>query len=135
MKRSIELPAAPRVDLTAMIDAIFILLIFWMTVARLAAGPDAVPLETPTADGTPAVDIPRDVLTIHLVDGDPGIIVAGVPMTVESLVERIGAGPLPQRVVIRASSAEEAARVQAALSALRLAGIQSVGVAVREDRT
>ncbi len=140
MKRSIELPAPPRVDMTAMIDAIFLLLIFWMTVARLAASPDAVPVETPTAQDAIAVDIPRDVLTIHLVgsEDDPAapvsVIVAGARVSVDSLIERIGAGAMPQQVVVRAPGDAEATRVRALLSALRLAGIQSVGVAVREVR-
>jgi|GEM_PF-4942981 len=130
-----QAPAADawRIDMTAMIDVIFLLLIFWMTVVRLASAPDAVDIDTPISDAAGVADIPRDVLTINLIGADDLVVGEG-RLTCDRLVEVIGRGPLPERVVVRADASIEAAAVQHLLSSLRRTGIVAVGVAVRAER-
>ncbi len=118
-----------RIDLTAMIDVIFLLLIFWMTVVRLTSTPEASDLETPISDAAGLADIPRQVLTINLV-GNDDLVVAGQRFTGDRLAEAIGRGELPRHVLIRADASMDATAVVGLLSSLRKTGIVAVGVAV-----
>ncbi|MHC4610142.1 MAG: ExbD/TolR family protein, partial [Planctomycetota bacterium] len=64
---SVEADPDPlSIDLTAMIDVIFILLIFWMTVTRLAEVRERPPVQTPVAGALPTVDVSRELLTVNL---------------------------------------------------------------------
>ena len=123
-------PPTASIDLTAMIDVIFLLLIFWMTVVRLASAPDAEVLHTPFGDETVAVDIPRDVLSITWIGGDE-LRVQGRRLNLASLIEIIGRGELPEHVLVRANADADAQALVSVLSALRTTGIGTVGLAVR----
>lgn len=132
-RRTLPTPATYAMDMTPMIDVIFLLLIFWMTVARLSAETPAADLETPVAEEGQAADIPRDTLTVDI-RGTDDLRVAGRRLTRDQLAETIGRGPLPRQVVVRADAGIDAAEVQQLFSALRQCGVSAVGLAVREVR-
>ena len=120
-------------DMTSMIDVIFLLLIFWMTVARLAgegAGDDRN-IDTPVADAEHAIDIPRDVLTIEWAEASEPLLIAGRPVAVDALMTALGSGPQPEHVVLRAARTLEATAVQSLLADLQRLGIERVGLAFR----
>ena len=120
-----------RIDLTAMIDVIFLLLIFWMTVAQLAGAGEATSLDTPVTDASLPIEIPPDVLVIELTADSDNFLVGGRLIEPQRLVDTLAVGPRPQHVLLRAEASVDAAAAQTLLGALRQAGVERVGLAVR----
>jgi biopolymer transport protein ExbD len=120
-----------NIDLTAMIDVIFILLIFWLTVARLQADPDPR-VETPRADAAAARSIPAKLLTINMLAGGNRLSVLGQEMDAAALLQRLAAEPLPEHVLIRAPAEIDCRRLTRLTASLRGAGIERIGLAVRQ---
>ena len=120
-----------RIDLTAMIDVIFLLLIFWMTVAQLAGAGEATALDTPVTDAPQPIEIPPDVLVIELAADSQNVVVGGRLIEQQQLLDALSMGPRPKHVLLRAQASVDAADVQTLLGALRQAGIERVGLAVR----
>ncbi len=134
---------ATAVDLTAMIDVIFLLLIFWMTVAHMAGGGagEAGGVNTPRSDATRRLEIPRDLLVIEVGADPASLTIVGQPPTLrlgtseadfDRLVRAIEEAGAPAHVLIRADGLADASAVQAVLAGLRSAGVDQVGLAVRE---
>lgn len=119
------------IDLTAMIDVIFLLLIFWMTVARITGEPDPAAVDVPRTDSARVVDLPMELLTVELARGANDLLVGTERMSLEGLVKSLERGPMPRHVMVRAKADEEANAVQTVLAALATAGIKQVGLAVR----
>ncbi len=122
-----------RIDLTAMIDVIFLLLIFWMTVARLAGAGEAASLDTPVTDTAQPIEIPTDVLVIELTADSDYLAVGGRLIEPQRLLDTLAAGPQPTHVLLRAEASVDAADVLALLGALRQVGVEGVGLAVRRE--
>ncbi|MFQ5490098.1 MAG: ExbD/TolR family protein [Phycisphaerae bacterium] len=124
---------ATVIDMTAMIDVIFILLIFWMTVTRLVQSPDGPAIDTPLADGRIAAQPPPQLMTVSLLD-DRVVMVDGRRMPIDSLGDVLAAGPLPKHVLLRAASDTDCRTVTRLADLLRRAGVPKVGLAVRSDQ-
>lgn len=125
-------PALLRIDLTAMIDVIFLLLIFWMMVARLSSEPP-VSVEAPISHSDAIQRPGPQVWTVEVPDdATDRVRAAGRWMPVEELRATLASAPLPPAVLVRADARADAVRVQSVLSAIAQAGIERVGLAVRE---
>lgn len=120
------------IDMTAMIDVIFILLIFWMTVTRLVQTPTGPAIDTPLADGQIAEKPPPQLLTLSLLD-DRTIMLDDQTVPIDSLTEILTASPLPKHVLLRAAADTDCRNLTRLISLLRESGIDKVGLAVRSD--
>jgi biopolymer transport protein ExbD len=123
-----------HIDLTAMIDVIFLLLIFWMMVARLSDEAHAR-VEEPVSDSAALERSAPQIWTVEIPDDATGRVwAAGRWVEVGELGALLADPGGAPAVLIRADARVDAARVQSVLSALAEAGARRVGLAVREPR-
>ena len=120
------------IDMTAMIDVIFILLIFWMTVTRLVQTPTGPAIDTPLADGQMAEKPPLELITLSLLD-DRTVMLDDRTVPIHSIGQTLAAGPLPKHVLLRAAADTDCRSLTRLASLLRDIGITKVGLAVRSD--
>lgn len=126
-------PDALSLDLTAMIDVIFLLLIFWMTVARLSGAAETEMVETPLSDAPIRQDVSKKVWTVTLTKAGDAVFIEEQRFALTEMRDLLSGGPPPEAVLLRADANTEAQRVQHVLSIFREAGISRVGLAVRGD--
>lgn len=120
---------APQVNLTALIDVIFILVIFVVLAASFTRL-RALDVELPEAEASAAA--PQDGLTVELPAAGP-LRLAGRPVALEGLAAALaaaGGGPT-QPVLLLVDTHAEAGRAVAVLGALRAAGYLTVSIAAR----
>lgn len=86
------------IDLTPMIDVVFLLIVFFMTTAQFA-NMNKERLELPQQDGENAAGSEAGIIVNLRASGE--IIVAGAPVTLETLLRRVAAE------IAKAGSAEE----------------------------
>lgn len=130
MKRILPEPGLLTLDLTAMIDVIFLLLIFWMMFTSLQARPVDRRIVTPVSD-IPAGSAPGELCTIELQAEGDVVMIAGEAVAIAELAGAVSARG-PAGVLVRAAGEADSVRVRGVLGALRLAGVQQVGLAIRE---
>ena len=123
-----------QLDLTAMIDVIFLLLIFWMVVARLS---DAAPsrVDGPVSDSAASERSAPQTWTVEIPDDARGrVLVADRWVEVDQLGALLAEQAGSPAVLVRADARVDVARVQTVLSAILEAGVNRVGLAVREPK-
>lgn len=123
-----------QLDLTAMIDVIFLLLIFWMVVARLS---DAAPsrVDEPVSDSAAIERSAPQTWTVEIPDDATGrVLVADRWVEVDQLGALLAEQAGSPAVLVRADARVDVARVQTVLSAILEAGVNRVGLAVREPK-
>jgi len=121
------------IDMTAMIDVIFILLIFWMTVTHMTQAPTGPAIDTPLADGQIAEKPPPQLLTLSLLD-DRTVMLDQRTVPIDSLGQTLSAAPLPKHVLLRAAADTDCRTLTRLVSLLRETGIAKIGLAVRSDQ-
>ena len=126
-------PDPPSIDLTAMIDVIFILLIFWMTVTRLAETQRPLDAETPLAGALPTSEVSRELLTVNLLSDGRTVMVDDRRMSVDELVDLLGWAPRPEHLLVRAAARTDCAHLAHLAAVLSGAGLERIGLAARED--
>jgi len=128
-------------NLTPMIDVVFLLVIFFMSATQFAAVERAVELELPTvgADGTSAAAVVEPCIVAVSAAGV--ITLDGQSRSIEELKtdlarvkERATTGSAPA-VLIHGDAHCDFQHIAAALTACRAAGIADVGVSVETDDT
>ena len=129
-------PAASplQLDLTAMIDVIFLLLIFWMVVAHLS---DAAPsrVDEPVSNSAAIERSVPQTWTVEIPDDATGrVLVADRWVEVDQLGALLAEQAGSPAVLVRADARVDVARVQTVLSAILEAGVARVGLAVREPK-
>ena len=122
-----------NLDLTAMIDVIFILLIFWMAVTRLAEARGDPAIDTPHAGDAQATDLPRELLTINLLADGRTVMVDDRHLQVDELVAEWDRAPLAKHVLIRAAADADCADVARLGGKLHDLGLARIGLATRKE--
>jgi biopolymer transport protein ExbD len=124
---------APALNLTSMIDVLFLLIIFFMVATKFDEMERnievAVPEVAEAGDVTPP---PRPLVVSVLEDGR--VELDGAQVTLEELTARLSAARTPltePTVVIRGDSACPFQHVATALAACQQAGISDLGITVR----
>jgi len=127
LKRSTDAPL--ELNLTPMIDVVFLLVIFFMTATQFAEVERAVELELPevASEGTTvaALDEPR---VVAVTEGG-AVTLDGRPRTLAELRDDLAVATEAQ-VLIHGDGRCDFQHVAAALSACRAAGVRDVGVTV-----
>ena len=127
--------AEEEFPMTPMIDMVFLLLVFFMTVSTLARA-DRLPLELPEADES---EVPDDLSDrgVVSIDRDGSVHVAAQPVTVDEMRRRIGEslGRDPDlRIQVRAHRETEYAVIRKVLKACAEAGAYEVIYATYQTR-
>ena len=123
-----------QLDLTAMIDVIFLLLIFWMMVARLSDETQSRVAE-PVSDSAALERSVPQTWTVEIPDDATGRVwAAGRWVEVDELGAVLAEQAGSPAVLVRADARVDATRVQSVLSAIAEAGVARVGLAVREPK-
>ena len=125
--------AATGVDLTAMIDVILLLVIFWMVVTTGAQASIDPAVEAPTAEAADRLVLSAETVVLTLRADTEDVLLAGRVYSVEALATALADRPRPSRVLLRADGATPARRSGAVLSALRSAGITQIAIATRRS--
>jgi len=121
-----------QLDLTAMIDVIFLLLIFWMVVARLSDAAQSH-VDEPVSDSAAMERFVPRTWTVEIPDDATGLVrVADRWVEVDQLGALLADQPGSPAVLVRADARVDATRVQSVLSVIAKAGVARVGLAVRE---
>ena len=124
---------APALNLTSMIDVLFLLIIFFMVATKfdeMERNIDvAVPEVSQAGDSVPP---PRPLVVS--VQSDGRVELDGAAVTIEDLTARLAAARTPlgdPSVVIRGDAQCAFQHIAAALAACRQAGISELGITVR----
>ncbi|MCA9551868.1 MAG: biopolymer transporter ExbD [Myxococcales bacterium] len=129
MELSTRRREAPQVNLTALIDVVFILVIFVVLAASFTRL-RSLEVELPAAEASEPA--PQAELTVQIPAAGP-LLVAGRATELEGLAVALReAGGRPERpVLILVDAHAEAGRAVAVLGALRAAGYLAVSIAAR----
>jgi biopolymer transport protein ExbD len=124
---------APALNLTSMIDVLFLLIIFFMVATKFDEMERNVEVAVPevgqAGDATPP---PRSMVVSVLADGR--VELDGVGLTLRELTERLAKVRTPlsePTVVIRGDASCAFQHVASALAACQQAGISDLGITVR----
>ena len=123
-----------QLDLTAMIDVIFLLLIFWMVVARLSDAAQSR-VDEPVSNSAAIERSVPQTWTVEIPDDATGrVLVADRWVEVDQLGALLAEQAGSPAVLVRADARVDVTRVQTVLSAIAEAGVNRVGLAVREPK-
>ena len=126
--------SALQLDLTAMIDVIFLLLIFWMVVARLSDAAQSR-VDEPVSNSAAIERSVPQTWTVEIPDDATGrVLVADRWVEVDQLGALLAGQAGSPVVLVRADARVDVTRVQTVLSAIAEAGVNRVGLAVREPK-
>jgi len=123
----------PEMDMTPMIDIVFLLIIFFMTVTQVSKL-NKERLDLPQLKGSE--DQKPAVLTINVTENEE-IVISGRSLSVDDLIallnrelRRVGDNPQMLRVVIRADRRGRSGGVSGVVRALKRLNILKVNIAV-----
>lgn len=119
------LEAQPAMDLTPMIDMVFLLLTFFLAATSFHQAEREMKIALPSAATSTPVSAALREIVVN-VDADGGIIVSGKPATPEELtelVERAVKGNSEQKVIVRGDRTVAYEHVVRALDACRAGGV------------
>ncbi|MAD80342.1 MAG: biopolymer transporter ExbD [Pirellulaceae bacterium] len=123
----------PSLNLTPMIDVVFLLIIFFMAGTKFTELERKIALQVPQVADLKALS-PAPERRVINVYRDGSISLDRMEVTVEQLVERLSSarGEYAQLgVVVRGDATGEFQNVASVLGACRRAGIQDMGISVR----
>ena len=126
MKRPAEQRRSPvRIELTALVDVVLLLLIFFMVSARLV--PEfGIELELPEAQAASRIE--SDASELHvLVDSRDRYFMTGEQVTIAALEAKLEVAKATE-VVIEADTAASHGAVMRVLDAAKMAGLESVRI-------
>lgn len=127
-----QLDEAPTVNLTSMIDIVFLLIIFFMVAAKFTELERELALRVPSVATTvPLTPAPRKRVVNVYQDG--GVTLDREIVTLEQLINRLSKSRSQYRdlgVLVRGDAGVRYQRVTDVLAACRQAGIAQLGIAV-----
>ena len=126
----------PTLNLTPMIDIVFLLIIFFMVGTKFAEMERTVQLEVPKVGDLGALSSAPEKRVINVYN-DGSIVVDRRSITLEQLRAELKSAPAqyPELgVVVRGDGAGPFQNVASVLTACRQAGIDDMGISVRLDR-
>jgi biopolymer transport protein ExbD len=133
MPLKIQHDETPALNLTSMIDILFLLIIFFMVATKFDELERNIQVAVPQVSQAVRDDPPRKPLVVSI-ESDGRIDLDGTPVTLEELTLRLAStrtasgGP---SVVIRGDAKCPFQNVASALAACRTAGISELGITVR----
>jgi biopolymer transport protein ExbD len=128
-----HLDEPPALNLTAMLDVMFLLIIFFMLGTRFADAERRIALRVPEVVDRGALDAAAARKTVN-VYRDGTITLEGKAVTIEQLAARLAAARAGQRnlgVLVRGDAEGQFQQVAAVLSACKQAGVGELGISVR----
>ena len=123
----------PSVNLTPMIDVVFLLIIFFMVGTQFTKQEQQIDIQLPGAGSLQTMVAPPDRREIA-VDPQGAITLDGQPLSLDRLTQRLTSmrAQYPDlRVVVRADGKAEHQHVAAVYGAVNRAGISDMSIAVR----
>lgn len=123
----------PTVNLTPMIDVVFLLIIFFMVGTQFTSQERQIDLKLPGAGQLQAMIVPPDRREVA-VAADGTVILDGQTVTLEQLTSRLEsmrAGFPDLRVVVRADGTVQHQTVAGVYGAINRAGVADMSIAVR----
>ena len=124
-----------RVNMTPMIDVVFLLIIFFLVSSHLARQESQLPLPLPTAESGQPDDMRRDRVVVNVM-GDGALLLSGRSVSTTELQRRLGnevmAAGKDLEVRIRSDRTVPFQFVQPILTAVSKAGIRNVTFAVTQ---
>jgi biopolymer transport protein ExbD len=127
----------PTLNLTSMIDVVFLLIIFFMASTEFAEMERQVNVEVPRVSQVGALTSAPEKRVIN-VYRDGTIVMDQRAVTLEELAQRLSAARAEYAdlgVVVRGDAAGPLQNVASVLSACRDAGVSDMGIAVRWNQT
>jgi len=128
-----QLDEQPPMNLTAMLDVMFLLIIFFVLNTRFLDEERQIALRVPTvADrASPAASTPRKTINVYR---DGTVTLDQAPVTLRELSSRLAAARTRSGqlgILVRGDAQGEFQQVAAVLSACKQAGIDDLGISVR----
>lgn len=120
----------PSVNLTSMIDVVFLLLIFFMVGTQFTKSERQLELQLPTTGELKPMVAPPDQRVIVVTEGGQ-FLLDGQQVSLDQLSERLRGMQVryPElRVAVRADGRVQYQYVSAAFSSAQVAGVKSVGI-------
>jgi biopolymer transport protein ExbD len=124
---------APALNLTSMIDVLFLLIIFFMVATKFDQMERNIEVAVPEVGQAGDSEPPPQPLVVTVL-AEGRVELDGTPVTFEELTERLAAARTPlsePSVVIRGDSQCAFQHIASALSACQQAGISDLGITVR----
>jgi biopolymer transport protein ExbD len=127
-----HLDEPPTLNLTAMLDVMFLLIIFFMLGTRFADEERQIALQVPTVVDRGALDAANERKTVN-VYRDGAITLDQAPVTLEQLTAKLAAARRGRNlgVLVRGDAQGQFQQVAAVLNACKQAGINELGISVR----
>jgi biopolymer transport protein ExbD len=123
----------PQLNLTSMIDVVFLLIVFFMVAAKFGDDQKNIDLRLQEVGG-PATLANAPKASVIVVQADGKLMLDGAETTVRDLPARLGAlrAQRPQlTIVIRGDAACPFQHIASAMAACKEAGVSDLGVSVR----
>jgi biopolymer transport protein ExbD len=124
---------APALNLTSMIDVLFLLIIFFMVATKFDEMERNIEVEVPEV-AQAGQEAPPERPLVVTVQGNGRVELDGTPVTIDELTSRLASARTPltePSVVIRGDAQCAFQHVASALAACRQAGISDLGITVR----
>ena len=122
-----------QLNLTPMIDVVFLLVIFFMAATQFADAERAIELDLPDVPGAGATLAAAPDPMIVSVDASGAIALDGMPRTTEELIADLKSARVDRpdlEVQLQGDSSVDYQHVAAALAACRSAGVTELGMTV-----
>jgi biopolymer transport protein ExbD len=133
MPLKIQHDEMPALNLTSLIDILFLLIIFFMVATKFDELERNIEVAVPQVANADDSASPPKPLVVS-VDSGGGLDIDGTPVTLEELMARLAAARTPTgspSVVIRGDAKCAFQSIASALAACREAGISELGITVR----
>jgi biopolymer transport protein ExbD len=127
--RKRRIPLAPGLDLTPMVDVVFLLIIFFMVSTTFISSESGLPVDLPQAQS--AQTQPSDLPTVTLTS-DGSIFLAGAPVALGDLVAALQPAIVSSgqtTVVLRADGSVAHSIVVEVMDLIRQAGAERIAIA------
>jgi biopolymer transport protein ExbD len=125
----------PTVNLTPMIDIVFLLMIFFMVGTKFTELEKAVALQVPAVNPSNKLESPTEALVLN-VSGDGSLLFDGKPVSSSALTQTLAAAKAKQgdfALYIRGDETAPHGVMARVYSSCRAASIQRFGIAVTFD--
>ena len=123
----------PILNLTAMIDVLFLLIIFFVVGTKFVEEERAINLKVPQVPGNGALTAAPQKKVVNVYQ-DGQITLDQKPVTLDELTQRLAAARSQYKglgVLVRGDGAGQFQRIAHVLSACKKAGVADLGIAVR----
>ncbi|MEM0925953.1 MAG: biopolymer transporter ExbD [Planctomycetota bacterium] len=128
-------PEDISINLTPMIDVVFLLVIFFMVGSKFSESESRISVSVPTVGPVSAAAQTPDERVVEVID-DGRLLLDGQPVTPEQMMETLRSlvqGYPDLSVVVRANSDRSLQSFADAVHRVRASGVEKIGMAVKSD--